>query len=153
MAAAATAIIITTPLITPHDSHHLYHHPITISSSHPTPSTPQPPPTSKSSLPSHHSHHANTPPPYNNHWCAFVFISKRISNGCVWILVYNNKYVFGLRRNGNALRVRLGEQETCKGTFGIADSHQGRVWLLFRQHGCVLVKPKPIKDACGLTAA
>nr|GEY44308.1 putative reverse transcriptase domain-containing protein [Tanacetum cinerariifolium] len=28
-------------------------------------------------------------------------------------------------RSGNALRVRLGKQETCKGTFGIADPHQG----------------------------
>nr|GEV03147.1 reverse transcriptase domain-containing protein [Tanacetum cinerariifolium] len=52
---------------------------IIISSSQPTPSTPQPPPTSKSSLPSHHSCHADAPPPYNNHWGAFVFVSKRIS--------------------------------------------------------------------------
>nr|GEX44192.1 hypothetical protein [Tanacetum cinerariifolium] len=42
----------------------------------PTVTSPQPTPPS---LPSHHSHHADAPPPFNNHWGAFVFVSKRIS--------------------------------------------------------------------------
>nr|GFA03928.1 reverse transcriptase domain-containing protein [Tanacetum cinerariifolium] len=47
----------------------------------PTVTSPQPAPPS---LPSHHSRHADAPPPFNNHWGAFVFVSKCIRMRLAW---------------------------------------------------------------------
>nr|GEX57105.1 reverse transcriptase domain-containing protein [Tanacetum cinerariifolium] len=133
----------TTPLSTRRRPHlHLTPPPRHTPSLQPTPS-PHPQPATSTTFAALQPHTTSLPSSPHRHSqhhqglrvCLDCCIAALV---CVWMGLAPAEGAFGFAYNrqrvrlavvnrlGNALRVRLGEQETCKGMFGIADSHQGK---------------------------